>query len=347
MRISPLIFLSLILVIGCKEKKDTPIASARPAGPPPVFDAIVAKTYQANRNIEIPGSILPFESTDIRPEISGKVISINFKEGSFVQKGALLIKLYDADLQAQLQKLIVQLQIAQATSKRQQELLQINGTSQQDFDNSVLIVSNTKADIELMKVNISKTEIRAPFTGRVGLRNVSLGAYVSPSTVITNVSQVNMMKVEFSVPEKYAPYMAPGSIVHMKSEGSAKTYIASITAFQNTIAQETRNLTVRANVTNSDAFIRPGSFVQVSMALGNNESAIMIPTQAVIPSTRYKKVIVSREGKAVFQNVTTGFRDSSRVEIIEGVNVGDTIITNGLLTIREGMPLKVAVKKTI
>jgi membrane fusion protein (multidrug efflux system) len=346
-RIIVVFLLAFISVTGCKEKKDTSIASSRPAGPPPVFEAVVAQTFQANRNIEIPGSVLPFESTDIRPEISGKVVSINFKEGSFVQNGALLIKLYDADLQAQLQKLNVQLQLAQSTAKRQEELLKINGTSQQDVDNSVLTVSNTRADIELLKVNISKTEIRAPYSGRVGLRNVSLGAYVSPSTIITNVSQVNMMKVEFSVPEKYAPYMTPGSIVNLKSEGSPKSYFATITAFQNTIAQETRNLTVRANVSNPDAFIRPGSFVQVHIDLGKNESSIMIPTQAVIPSTRYKKVILSRGGKAVFQNVTTGFRDSSRVEIIDGIHVGDTIITNGLLTIREGMPLKVAVKKTI
>ena len=347
MRIIVFILFGFILITSCKEKKEQAITSSRPAGPPPVFDAVVAQTFQSNRDIQTPGTILPFESTDIHPEISGRIVSINFKEGSPVQKGALLVKLFDGDLQAQLQKLNVQLQIAQSTAKRQQELLQINGTSQQDVDNSVLLVSNTKADIDLMRVNISKTEVRAPFTGRIGLRNVSLGAFVTPATTITNVSQVNMMKVEFSVPEKYARQMTAGNVVQLKTDANNKSYSATITASQNTIAEETRNLTVRAVVGNADGLLKPGSFVEVNIALGDNAPAIMIPTQAVIPSTRYKKVIVSREGKAVFQNITTGFRDSSRVEIIEGLNVGDTVITNGLLTIKEGMPLKVAVKKTI
>lgn len=345
LRTPAIILLISFLALACKEKKEKSIASGRPAGPPPVFDAIVAQSYQVNRDIEVPGTILPNESTDIHAEISGRVIAINFKEGSFVQKGALLIKLFDSDLRAQLQKLQVQLQVAEATARRQNELLQINGTSQQDVDNAVLTVSNTRADIELLKVNIAKTEIRAPYSGRIGLRNVSLGAYVSPATTITNVSQVNLMKVEFSVPEKYASQMTAGNVVHLRTEGSNKSYPATITASQNNIAQETRNLTVRAVLSNPDASIRQGAFVQVSIAFGGNQASIMIPSQAVIPSTRYKKVIVSREGKAVFQNVTTGFRDSSRVEIMDGVNIGDTIVTNGLLTIKEGMPLKVAVKK--
>ncbi|CAN5808763.1 efflux RND transporter periplasmic adaptor subunit [soil metagenome] len=333
------------VLFSCKEKKETPAGGGKPAGPPPVFEAVIAASFALNRNIETPGTILPNESTDIHSEISGRVIAINFKEGSFIQKGALLIKLFDSDLMAQLNKLQVQLQIAQTTSGRQKELLAINGTSQQDYDNASLLVSNTQADIELLKVNIGRTQIRAPFSGRIGLRNISLGAYVTPATLITNIAQVNMLKAEFSVPEKYAPEMSPGRLVQLHADGSSKSYTASIIASQNTIASETRNLTVRALVKNPDNQLRPGAFVQVKIAIGDNAPAIMIPTQAVIPSTRYKKVIVARAGKAVFQNINTGFRDSSRVEVLDGIMNGDTIIINGLLTIKEGMPLKVAVKK--
>jgi membrane fusion protein (multidrug efflux system) len=164
-----ILFFSLfsLLFVACKEKKDAPVASGgRPAGPPPVFDAVVAESFAIDRNLEAPGTVLPNESTDIHPEVSGRVISINFKEGAFVQQGSLLIKLFDADLQAQLQKLQVQQQIAQTTAQRQKELLAINGTSQQDFDNASLLVSNTTADIELIKVAIDRTQIRAPFSGR-------------------------------------------------------------------------------------------------------------------------------------------------------------------------------------
>ena len=139
--------------------------------------------------------------------------------------------------------------------------------------------------------------------------------------------------------------MMPGRTLTLFADGNSKTYFATIIAAQNTIAAETRNLTVRAVLKNADAGLTPGAFVKVNMTVGNNAPAIMIPTQAVIPSTRFKKVIVSRGGKAVFQTVNTGFRDSSRVEILDGIMNGDTIITNGLLTIKEGANLKVSIKK--
>jgi membrane fusion protein (multidrug efflux system) len=339
-------YIALIcFVLACKSNAKPGAASGeKPKGPPPEFEAVVAAAFPLNRSIEAPGTILPNENTDLHPEISGRIVAINLKEGAVVKAGTTLIKLFDDDLQAQLKKLVVQLRIAEATEQRQKELLAVNGTSQQDFDNASLTVSNIKADIELLKVDIGRTELKAPFNGRLGLRNVSLGAYVTPATIITNIAQVNQIKVEFTVPEKYASEMLPGRTVQLRADGTKNLYYATVIAAQNSIAVDTRSLMVRAQVKNPDAAISPGAFVQVSLAVGNNLPAIMVPTQAVIPSTRFKRVILCRDGKAVFQNVTTGFRDSSRVEILEGIRSGDTIVTNGLLTIKEAMPLKVKVK---
>jgi membrane fusion protein (multidrug efflux system) len=311
----------------------------------PTFNGIVAEAFPINRNIEAPGTILANETTDMQPEISGRVVSINFKEGTNVRAGSLLVKLFDGDLQAQLKKLAVQLTIAEATEKRQKELLAINGTSQQDYDNASLNVNNIKADMELLKVRISQTEVRAPFNGKLGLRNISLGAYVNPTTIITNISQMDVIKVEFSVPEKYAHEMLPNKILTLRTANQEKVYYATVIASQNIISAETRNLLVKAIVKDPDSRITPGTFVEVSIGLGYNANAIMIPTQAIIPSTRTKRVIVLREGKAVFQDVKTDFRDASRIEITEGVNLGDTIITSGLLTIKDGMPCKVVLAK--
>jgi membrane fusion protein (multidrug efflux system) len=352
MKLRPIAFASFLLLtlFACKtdEKKEAPGGGGgerRPGGPPPVFDAVLATSFQVDRKIEAPGTVLPAENTDLHPEASGRVVAINFKEGSMVSAGTLLVKLFDGDLQAQLRKLDVQLKVAEATEKRQKELLAINGTSQQDYDIASLNVSNIKADMELVKVNIAKTELRAPFTGRLGLRNISLGAYVTPQTIVTNIAQTSNLKVEFAVPEQYAFEMVPGKTVSIRTTSTRRTYNATILAAQNTIAQETRNLSVRALVSNSDAMLTPGSFVQVGIQVGGAKEAIMIPTQAVVPSTRFKNVIVSENGKAVFKVVNTGFRDSARVEITSGLNVGDTIITNGLLTIKEGMPVKTRLKK--
>jgi membrane fusion protein (multidrug efflux system) len=340
------IFLASVLFIlgSCKDGKPAEGAGKKREGPPPVFEAVVASAFPLSRSIEAPGTILPNESTELHPEVPGRVVAINFKEGTVVSKGALLVKLFDGDLQAQLKKLLVQLDISNATTKRQSELLAINGTSQQDYDNALLIGSNIKADIELLRVNIAKTEIRAPYTGRLGLRNISLGAYVTPLTVITSIADDRIMKAEFTVPERYASEMTAGRIIRLKIDGSTKEYPASIIASQNSVAQDTRSLTVRAVVQKPDVHLTPGAFVNVQVVIGDNAPAIMIPSQAVIPTTRYKQVIVSNFGKASFVTVSTGFRDSSRVEIIDGLKQGDTVITNGLLTIKEGMPVKVKVQ---
>ncbi len=338
------ILLSLVslLAFGCKSKSADQSAEGgkRPSGPPPVFNAVLASRFAVDRKVQAPGSILPNENTDLHPEASGRVVAINFKEGTYVKAGTLLVKLFDDDLQAQLKKLTVQLQVAEATERRQKELLALNGTSQQDYDLAVLSVSNIKADMELIKVNIDKTEMRAPYDGRLGLRTISLGAYVTPQTIITNIAQLNQVKVEFSVPELYATEMQTGKKVMLRTSGGSKYYSATVMASQNTINEETRNLVVKALINNPDATLTPGSFVEVDIEVGKNQSAIMIPTQAVIPSTRFKNVIVAQGGKATFRIVNTGYRDSARIEITSRLKEGDTIITTGLLTIKEGMPIK-------
>jgi membrane fusion protein (multidrug efflux system) len=334
----------LLTMLGCKEDaQKSNNTGQRPSGPPPMFDAVLAKEVAINRNINVPGNILPSENTDLHPEVSGRVVTLNFKEGSFVKQGTLLVKLFDADLQAQLKKLEVQLKVSEANEKRQKELLAINGTSQQDYDLANLSVSNIKADMELLKVNIAKTELRAPFDGRLGLRNISLGAYITPSTNVTNIAQVSSVKVEFTVPEKYAVEMQAGKKITLKSTSSNKHYTASVIAAQNSISSETRNLMVRALVSNAEGTLAPGSFVEVGIEVGDGKPAIMIPTQAIIPSTRNKNVIVAQNGKAVFTIVETGVRDSASIEIISGLSIGDTVVINGLLTIKNGMELKVKV----
>jgi membrane fusion protein (multidrug efflux system) len=270
------------------------------------------------------------------------VVALNIKEGALVQKGVLLLKLFDGDLQANLKKLLVQLEIADKTEQRQRELLEIGGISQQDYDLSLLQVKNLNADIELTRVNISKTEIRAPYTGRIGLRNISPGAYISPLTLVTTISQVNQMKVEFNIPEKYSSMVRNGQEVQFTIEGSPEKYSANVIATESSVEANTRNLKIRALVKGNDKYLVPGTFAKVNMILGRNDAALMIPSQAIIPQAREKKVVVYRGGKALFASVTTGVRDSSNVQILTGLNPGDTIVTTGLLFVRPESPLQLS-----
>jgi len=285
-------------------------------------------------NLEVPGSLQPFEETEIRPEISGRLVSMNIQEGGAVSQGAVLAKLFDGDLQAQLKKLQVQLDIAKKTLERQQELLKIQGISQQEVDLSELQVNNIKADIELVRVSISKTEIRAPYAGRLGLRNVSLGAYVTPANLLTTLRQVNRLKLDFTVPEKYGNLFSKGKNVKFTVAGSRRNYSASVIATEAAVAAETRSLKVRASVVDADAALLPGTFAKVLLNTSGTGEALVVPTQAVIPQARGKKLVVYKNGTPDFRDVETGVRDQDFVQILEGVSLGDTIVTTGLLSIR-------------
>ncbi|HET9058040.1 MAG TPA: efflux RND transporter periplasmic adaptor subunit [Chitinophagaceae bacterium] len=329
-----IIIIIALITFSCKEKKKEPTL-AKPAGAQPIrAEAFIVLPAAITENIETPGSLLPYESTELHTEVSGRVVSINFKEGGYVNKGALLVKLFDDDLQAQLHKLNVQLQIAEKTLERQQELLKINGISQQEVDLSSLQVSNIKADIELLKTNIGKTQLRAPFNGRIGLRNISLGAYITPQTVISSLQQIDNLKMEFSVPEKYGSKIKEGMEVSFSIQGSLRKYQAKIIATENMVNETSRSLKVKAVVMQKDKAILPGVFAKVILNFGQNSKALLIPTQAIIPQARNKKVIIYRNGIAKFEIVETGLRDSARIEVISGLKTGDTIITTGLLAIK-------------
>lgn len=325
-----------LFIYSCSSKSADPKPEQKHGGANTALsvEGFVVSSSVLNSSIEIAGSLLPYEETEIHPEVAGKVVMLSIKEGAVVKKGTLLARLFDGDLQAQLQKLSVQLKIAQKTQERQDELLKIGGISQQDFDLSLLSVSTIKADMQILQASIDKTIIRAPFDGKLGLKNISIGAYITPATILTTIRQVSKLKLEFSVPEKYAPKVAVGNIISFSTEASPKTYTANIRATESGITQENRSLIVHAIVENTDKNITAGSFAKVIFDMGNNNNAIMVPTQAIIPQARDKKVIVYRNGIANFNTVVTGTRDSARVEILSGLNVGDTIITTGLLAIK-------------
>lgn len=329
-----------ISVASCHSKSEPAAPRSRQMGPTEV-DGFVVSARPISENIEVPGTLLPAEQTEIRSEVSGRVVQLNFKEGSVVQKGALLVKLFDGDLQSQLKKLQVQLQIAEKTEERQSELLKINGISQQEYDLVVLNVQTLKVDIEATRIAISKTEIRAPYTGEVGLRYVSLGTYISPAEPITTLRQVNELKLEFSIPEKYAKEIRKGDDISFKVDGGIQSHSAKVLATENSVEQSTRTLRVRAMVTTLHAELVPGIFAKVNLQLGNDSDALLIPSQAVIPTARNKQVIVLRKDSAVFTPVETGIRDSAFVQITSGLMEGDTVITSGLMVVRPNSKIKV------
>jgi len=334
--------LLILIFFACKEKNEVKKTTDASKSGPLSVEAMIINPSALAEGIEIAGNILPFELTEIRSEISGRMTKINFTEGAPVVENALLVKLFDGELQAQLKKLEVQLKIAEKTEERERELLKISGISQQDYDLSLLQVNNIKADIELIKVSIGKTEIRAPYSGRMGLRNVSPGAYLTPANIISTISQVNKKKISFSVPEKYSNEIKAGMPIGFTIEGKDGVFNATILAAESVIEADTRNLKILATVNDGSNTLVPGTFAKVELTLSKKADAIIIPTQCIIPTARTKQVIVYRNGKPEFVNVTTGVRASENIQITSGLQPGDTIVTTGLLFVRKDSKLKLS-----
>jgi len=330
-----------LVLISCSDKTNIPALDGRQRrtmAAAPIEGAVV-RHFDINPAIEVSGTVRPYEETVLMPDISGRVVSINMPEGREVKKGTLLVKLYDADLQAQLKKSRAQLDIARQTEARLAQLVKINGVSQSDYDQAVVQVSSVGADVEVLEVQIRKTEILAPFDGVLGLRQISPGAQVTPSTPLATIRSVDKLKLDFNIPEKYSAAVTGGAVCRFKVDGDTVFHEARVMATDQGIDAETRTLKVRAVIDSVRSSLTPGAFARVFVQVGSGGRILMIPTQAVIPNERSKTVIVSRAGKAQFVSVNTGIRRDDLVEVTRGLAEGDTLAVTGLLFIKPGAEL--------
>lgn len=344
MRKLPALLILSLIAFSCGKSDKSPTGAAPGAPKPPALtvaavEGFVAKPSILSENVTASGTLVPAEETELHPEATGRVVSLNLPEGRSVRKGELLLKIFDGDLKTQLTKLETQLKQAEITEQRLAELLKVKGVSQQEYDLAALSVQTYKSDMELLRINIAKTELRAPYDGIIGLRRLSPGAYVTPATAVTTIRTASALKLDFSIPEKYSSMIKVGQALDFHVEGRPNAYAATVLATEQTIAAESRNLVVRASVRNGQGLL-PGTFAEVNLSLGNKAQALLIPNQAIIPQARDKKVILSKNGKAQFVTVKTGVRQAGMIEITEGINPGDTVCTTGVLFLRPDSPVK-------
>ena len=307
-------------------------------GPMPV-DVMVLQPAKVINSIQSSGTVLANERVDLTAESAGKVTGIYFKEGTQVQAGTLLVKLNDAELKAQLQKAKVGLQLAKDREARQARLLELQGTSKEDFDIAANQVLSLQAEIEYFNSLIQKTEIRAPFSGVIGFRNVALGSYVNPSTVIATLVQTNPIKIEFNVPEKYMKNVLPGESIKYTADGVQGVKTANVQMLDPQINLETRSLKVRAVGENSGKLL-PGNYVKVEISVSGAEQAIQIPTSAVVPVLKGQKVYVLKDGKAKEVRIGLSDRDDKLVTVSDGLAAGDSLIVSAIIMLKDGMPVK-------
>lgn len=304
--------------------------------------AHITKYETLDNKVLTTGTVLANEEVDLKSEVDGKITGIFFHEGSYVNKGDLLVKINDADLQAQLQSAKSRLELQKDTEYRQKKLLEKEAISQEDYDMTANQLQVNQAEVELIKAQIAKTEIRAPFGGIVGLKNVSEGSFVNNSTIIASLQNINPIKIDFSIPERYSSMVEVGDEINFTISGNNKKYVGRVYAIEPKIDPVTRTLQIRALCSNTGREIFPGSFANVELVLKKIENAILIPSEALIPDIRGQKVFLYKNGSAVSKQVETGIRTDVNVQLTSGVSEGDTIITSGMLQLRPGAPITIS-----
>jgi membrane fusion protein, multidrug efflux system len=305
---------------------------------------IVVKTQTFDNNLSLSGSIEANEQVEIRSEISGIVEGIYFKEGSNVTKGQLLFKVNDMELRAQLAQAKTKEGLASENERRAKLLLEKEAISQEEYDVARADYKLSQSQIQLIQAQIAKTSVKAPFSGKIGLRSISPGTYITPSLLVAKLVNISQLKITFSIPEKYANQVKPNSNLSFTVAGSTEKYSAKIYAIEPEVQIETRTLQVRAVAENKDGKLLPGTFANVELPLDIIKDAIVVPTEAIIPVQNGKKVFISNMGKAKEVMVETATRTDASILVLSGLKAGDTLLTTGVMSLKEDDAVKVKIK---
>jgi len=305
-------------------------------------DVFIVKPDIIENKIFTTGTLTSNEEVELASESSGLIQSIALREGQDVQKNELLVKINDSELKAQLKRGDFRLTLAEDREKRQKQLLDKGGISQEEYEATLNEVNVLRAEVSLIQAQIEKTEIRAPFNGKLGLKYVSDGSYITPSTRIATLQDINPIKINFSIPERYASQIEVGNQVTFTVQGIEDTLEAEVYAKEPRIDSDTRTLQVRAKSSNPDNKLLPGAFADLELTLQTIENAMMVPTISLVPELQGQKVFLIKNGVIEPRSVKTGLRNESKIQIIEGIAIGDTVLTTGLLQVRPQMKVLIS-----
>ena len=332
-----LVSLSVILLLGLSAcKKDEAASAASTPQAPVKMAAIVLNASTVSSGITTNGTVLAEQQVDVQTEIAGKVVRIGFPEGGHVSAGQVLVKLDDAELRSQLEKASAQYDLAKAQEKRIQEQAAAGAVSRQDVDQALAQLGSAKADVDMLKAQLAKCEIKAPFAGEVGLRLVELGAVLQPGTRITSLQDLHSFRIDFSVPENQAAGVQTGMPIHFTVAGREDTIEAKVFAIEPGVDSDTRLLKMRARCAPPKGGLRPGAYARVQLPLHEN-LAIWVPANAVVESARGTQVWRVREGKAELVVFQPGTRTPETVEAVHNLSAGDTILISGLMQLKPGL----------
>lgn len=326
-----------MLFTSCGSEEEATSGSA--VRPPMAVQVHVLEPSALDNAIITTGTLMANEEVDLVSELAGRITEIGFSESGSVSKGQVLLRINDDELQAQLRKVEANMKLSTEDVARKERLLEVSGISQEQFDGARAQQASFQAEIDELRARIAKCTIRAPFNGKVGLRSVSEGGYVSNNAIIAKLQQVDPIKIEFAVPERYGRMMTTGTMIDFTLEGDTAIYKGEVYAADPSVDAATRSVRVRARSANRSGLLLPGSFAKVEVRLERMDNALVVPAEALVPDIQGQKVLVIKQGKVASQRVQTGIRTGNKVQLTTGVQAGDSVLITGLLAVREGMPV--------
>lgn len=332
------LYVAPLLLAACGGSEEQ--AAGGGAMPPMAVQVHVLKGEPLANALVTTGTLLANEEVDLVSELAGRITQLGFEEGGPVSAGQVLVRINDDELQAQLGKAEANLKLATDDEARKKQLLAVSGISQEQYDASQATLAGLRADADDLRARIAKSTIRAPFSGKVGLRNVSAGGFVANNTVIAKLQQTDPMKIEFAVPERYGRQVRPDTRITFTLEGDTTTYAGTVYAVDPSVDAATRTVKVRARSANKEGRLIPGAFAKVDVRLEQLTDALVVPAEALIPDIQGQKVLLMKGGKAVSARVQLGIRSATNVQLTSGVQAGDSVIVTGLLALRDGAAVR-------
>ncbi|HEY2648459.1 MAG TPA: efflux RND transporter periplasmic adaptor subunit [Puia sp.] len=332
-------YFSIMFIGGCyakAEDKAKAVTVIAPAAPGIPVDGYIVKPAVLKDELEITGTLKSNQEVDIVSELPRKIIRVNVKDGASVVSGQLLFEMDNADLLAQLEKLQQQAKLARLNEERLRDLIQHEAVVQQDYDQAFTNLKVLEAQITELQVALNKTRIRAPFGGQLGIVNVYPGAVVSANTILTHIQDNSQVKLDFHVPEKYAQTITTGSAQKFTVASDSRQYTAIVIAREAGVDQNTRTLLIRAVSQNPGKVLLAGQSARLQLSLHSSADALMVSSQALIPSSQGYSVYTVKSNQVQLSAIEIGQRGPYTVEVLHGLNKGDTVVTSNLLRLMPG-----------
>lgn len=334
----PFLVIGLLAWLKFGGQSDSPanVGGGAPAGrPPPVVRAVTVERQPFDSQLVFNGSLVPYDVTDVRSELNGRVRQIHFSDGQAVEAGDLLVEIDTVELEAEVRSIREQLELAEINAHRQERLFGTNGVTARERDEAVSRREVLRADLDRLEARLEKGRIQAPFSGTLGLRQISLGDLLDPSVLITTLQTVDRLRLDFSVPERHLPSVHVGMPVYFTVAGHRRTFTGKVSALDPRIDRNTRSLLVRADVSNEERLLFPGNYARVELPI-TREGVIVVPAISVLRSLDSVAVFVVEDGRAIRREVVVGQRTPDSVEIVEGLEPGEVVVSDGVQRTRGG-----------